>query len=43
MEVTTNRKLIEVKAGNCALEFDEEEDNLNDNAVKLMLDRHCSN
>ena len=35
--------LLEVKAGNWAIEFDEEEDNFDGNAVKLMLDRACSN
>ena len=35
--------LLEVKAGNWAIEFDEEEDNFNGNAIKLMLDRACSN
>ena len=43
MEGTTNRKLIEVKDGNWAIEFDEEEDILKDNAVKLMLNRDSSN
>ena len=35
--------LLEVKSGNWAIEFDEEEDSLNDDAIKLMLDRACSN
>ena len=35
--------LLEVKAGNWAIEFDEEEDNFNGDAVTLMLDRACSN
>ena len=35
--------LLEVKAGNWAIEFDEEEDTLNGDAVTLMLERACSN
>ena len=35
--------LLEVKAGNWAIEFDGEQETLNLDAVKLMLDRACSN
>ena len=34
--------LLEVKAGNWDIEFDEEEPTLNMDAVKLMLDQACS-